>query len=437
MRSTTLALASASWMFAAAATAQTAHPTPVSSAPGASAPLRTLTLAEAHGLAASANPALRSRQAQLDAAEGLRQDAGAFLYNNPQLSADLTRRSVSQVGASNERHGEWSAGLSQSFEVAGQRGHRREAAESGLQALRLEIAATERQVLGETAERFYRVLALQLRVELEGQSLRLFDDTAAAVERRRSAGEDTRLDANVALVEAERARNQVAIAEEQLLEARAALSAQLQLAPAVLPQAAGDLSPLPLPFSRDALLELAMRQPRLLALGAREQAAQARLRLERAARYPDVTVGLARGREGAPENRERLTTISVSVPLPFWRRNDAAIGQASTDVSQAAIERRATTRDVEAQVLAAWSRMEKLRTRVERLQSRVLPALASNERLATLSRQAGQIGMLELIVTMRQSVDARRDLIDASLDYQLARTALESTAGWPLDRSTP
>ena len=52
----------------------------------------------------------------------------------------------------------------------------------------------------------------------------LFDSTAAAVEKRRAAGEDTRLDANVALVEAERARNQLALAQEQLLEARAALA---------------------------------------------------------------------------------------------------------------------------------------------------------------------------------------------------------------------
>jgi cobalt-zinc-cadmium efflux system outer membrane protein len=437
MRSKTLALASASWLLATAATAQPAYPAPPPSAPAASAPLRTLTLTEAYGLASSANPALRSRQAQLAAAEGLRRAAGAFLYNNPQLSTDLTRRSVSQVGGSTERHGEWSAGVSQSFEVAGQRGHRREAAEAGLQALRLEIAATERQVLGDTAERFFRVLALQQRVDLERQSVRLFDDTAGAVERRRAAGEDTRLDANVALVEAERARNQLAIAEEQLIEARAALAAQLQLPPVELPQAAGDLSPTPMPYPRGALVELALRQPRILALDAREQSAQARLRLERAARYPDVTVDVASGREGPSDARERLTTIRLSVPLPLWRHNDAAIGQATTDASQVAIERRTAIRDVESQVLAAWSRLESLRMRVERLQSRVLPILATNERLATRSRQAGQIGLLELIVTTRQSVDARRDLIDASLDYQLARAALESAAGWPLNRSNP
>ena len=60
---------------------------------------------------------------------------------------------------------------------------------------------------------------------------------AAAVQKRRVAGEDTKLDANVAAVEAERARNQLAQANEQLLDARNELSAKLQLSSERLPQA--------------------------------------------------------------------------------------------------------------------------------------------------------------------------------------------------------
>ena len=64
--------------------------------------------------------------------------------------------------------------------------------------------------------RFHAVLAAQRRVQLEQRSVDLFDGTAQAVAKRRAAGEDTRLDANVALIEAERARNALALAREQL-----------------------------------------------------------------------------------------------------------------------------------------------------------------------------------------------------------------------------
>lgn len=434
MRYDTLALAAAFCLMPGLAPAQTTLP---AISPSASAPApsltpahRALTLDQAWALAQAANTTLRSKQAQLAAAEGLATDAASLLANNPQLSAERTRRSVPTSGAI-ERRNEWSAGISQTLEIAGQPGYRREAANAAVQALLLEIDDTVRQQRAEVSERFYRVLALQQRVEIEAQAMRLFEDSARAVEKRRGAGEDTRLDANVALVEAERARNQLATVQEQLLDARAALATTLQLPPSESIEAAGSLSPNPIGYTREGLLQSALAQPRLQSFIAREQSAQSKLRLERAARYPDVTVGMNVGREGPGDARERLTTLTVSVPLPLFKHNAAGIGQAATELAQAQIERRAAERDLPAQVHALWGKLQSLQSRIERLQRSVLPALADNERLSVKSRQAGQIGLLELIVTTRQSLDARRDLVDALLDYQTTRTALEAAAGWP------
>lgn len=367
------------------------------------------------------------QQGGLAAADGLVRDSQALLANNPVLSADRSRRTVG--GQSSDRYREWGATLSQSFEIGGQPRHRREAANAAARAARLEVDDAVRETRGAIAERFFRVLALQQRVDLEVQSLRLFDDAARIVERRRAGGEDTRLEANVALVEAERARNQLALAQEQLTDARAALAALLRMPPNRLPTAVGELAVGELTHNADSLVEAALRQPRLLALVAREESAKARVELERAARYPDVTVGVGAGREGAYGERERVTTLSVSVPLPIWKHNASAIGQATTDASRASLERASAIRDVEADVRATWSRLQSLRTRVDRLQRTVLPTLSTNERLSIQSQRVGQIGLLELIVATRQSVDARRDLIDALLESQLARAALESAAG--------
>ena len=225
-----------------------------------------------------------------------------------------------------DRRPEWSAGLSQTFEIAGQRGHRREATSQAAQALRLEIEDLRRQQRAEVAQRFYKVVALQRRLQLEAQATRLFDDTAQAVEQRRAAGEDTRLDANVARVEAERSRNQHAAIEDALTLARSELARPLQLPPGQLPVANGSLDPAPLAYTEEVLVQRLRQAPRLQALAARETGAKARLDLARAGRYPDVTVGLSVGREGSLDAREHLTTLSVSVPLPLFQHNDAAIG---------------------------------------------------------------------------------------------------------------
>lgn len=389
------------------------------------------TLEEAWRLAAAANPAIRARQAQLAAAEGVRADAGATLYNNPQLTLENTRRSVPASGGPTERRSEWAAGVAQTFEVAGQRSHRLAASEAALAALRAEIDAAQRQLRAEVAQSFYRVLALQQRAAIDEEALKLFEGTASAVQKRRSAGEDTKLDANVATVEAERARNQLAQSREQLLEAQAELATKLQLDPAVSRPAIGDLAAgASAAYTLEALLSSIEAQPRLRALASRQEGATSRLRLEEASRYPDVTVGLNVGREGPGDARERLTTLSVSVPLPLFKRNAAGIGQASSELSQVRIEREAALRDTRAQVYTLATKLQSLQARVKRLQESVLPALADNQQLSIKSQRAGQIGLLELIVVNRQALDARRDLVEALAELQTVRFALEAAAGW-------
>ena len=439
MRIKTLAIASALAMAVWPSLAQVANTTAQAAQSTQVRPFfQALSLEEAWRLAEESNPALKARRAELASAEGTLADASAFLYNNPIASFDGVRRTVPLEGASSERRREWSGSIQQTFEIAGQRGFRREAADAALTALKEEIAESRRQVRVEVAQIYYKILALQQRAELEEQALGLFESTAAAVQKRRVAGEDTKLDSNVALVEAERARNQLAVAREQLLDARADLAAKLQLSAESLPQAAGDLRPLPnSTYSLDAFLSQVDTQPRLQALRAREEAARARLKLENASRYPDLTVGVGVGREGSNSAREKLTTVTVSVPLPLFKRNAAGIGQAGTALTQAEISRNAGIRDAKAQVQALWMKLESLKDRVNRLQDRVLPALLDNQQLSIKSQRAGQIGLLELIVVNRQALDARRDLIDALIDYQSTRLALELAAGWPPEGVTP
>lgn len=394
------------------------------------AELLALTLDNALVLAEAANPALKAKQAELVTAEGRQADAAAWFNSNPEISLERTRREVPQPVGS-DRYREWSTGISQTVEIAGQRGHRIDAADAANAALQAEIADMRRQVRAEVAERFYRVLALQQRVEIDSQAQKLFDDSATAIQKRRIAGEDTKLDANVAAVEAERAHNQLSVAQEQLLEARNDLAAKLQLPPSQLPRATGELIASLAPYTLNDLLTAVEAQPRLRALAERENSADAKLSLERASRYPDVTVGASVGREGPAGAQERLTTFSVSVPLPLFKRNQAGVGQATSELQQARIERQAALRDTRANVMALWTKLNSLDARVRRLRESVLPALDDNQALSLKSQRAGQIGLLDMIVIQRQVLDARRDLIDALTEYHATQVALELAAGWP------
>ncbi|MFY9316081.1 MAG: TolC family protein [Burkholderiales bacterium] len=398
-------------------------------APGVAA--QKLTLEEAWRLAEQANPVLRSARANRFAAEGQLAESDVLLRNNPTVSYEPSRLTPRHSDVSGQRYREWSASLSQTFEIAGQQRWRREAAQQDIASLDFSVSELLRQLRADVEERFVRVLALQGRVNLERENLALVESAAAVMGKRVAAGEASRLEGNLAAVEAERTRNQLGLLGESLTSARAGLAQVLQLAPESLPEATGDIQRRA-SYSREALVESAGKRSQLAALERRETAARSRLELERASVYPDVTLGVNTGRQGSGALGEKVNVVGlfVSVPLPVFRRNQAGIGRAMTDLTQAEVERQAAIRDARAAVLAQWTRVEQLRQRTARLRASVLPPLEENLRLSQSAFRAGEIGLTELLLVNRQVLDGRRDALEAETELRLAQVALERAAGW-------
>ena len=389
-----------------------------------------LTLEEALRIAEDANPAIRNARAAIHAAEGQLSESRALLFNNPEVSLEQSRTRIPSGAAPGERFNAWTAGISQSFELGGQQGQRRLAAEAEIAAIAANIAETRATLRAEVEQRFVQVLALQLRAAVEQETVSLVEQASAAMTKRLNEGEVSRLDANLARVEVERARNQLVQLDELLTQARAELATLLQLPPGELPEARGELRR-DAAYTLEELLQAAPRRRQLETLAKREEAARSRLELERGARYPDVTVGLFTGRDGPPEMRENIVGLSVSVPLPLFRRNEAGVGRALTELTQVQVERQAAERDVGAAVRAQWQRLGQLQARASRLRESVLKTLEDNQRLSQRALSEGEIGVAELLLVNRQVAETRRELLEAETELRQARIVLERAAGWP------
>lgn len=388
-----------------------------------------LTLEEAWRRAEERNVSLVAARAAVVAAEGQEADARAILWNNPEISAERLQRRASQGGPGTERIREWSAGVSQALEIGGQAGFRRRAAAAELDAARWQLLEARIELRAEVERRFVQVLALQLRLANERESVELIERSAAVAARRVEAGEDNRLDGNVARVEAGRARSQLQALSDQLAQAQAQLGEVLQSPPREALQVAGDLDPRELREALDGLLTRSRDRPQRAALASREAAATNRLGLERASRMPDITVGLTVAREGSREMRESVAGINVSVPLPLFRRNAGPIALARANLSRLQAERQAGERDIEASIRSLWERRENLRTRVRSLQEIVLPALTENQRLSQRALQEGEIALGQLVLVNRQALEGRRELYDAMTELRLLHVAIEQAAG--------
>lgn len=199
------------------------------------------TLEEALALAERRNPALSAVRASTAATQGEVEDARAPLWNNSEIVTEGRRRAFGPTVGPDVTRYDTLFGLSQRFELGGQQRARRGAAEAALRAVQQSIEDSRREVRAEAARRFFQVLSLQQRVRTEEAALELLKRAAELTSKRVRAGEDSRLDGNLAAIEVERGANQVAQASEQLVQARAALSAHLQLQPASRPEAVGEL----------------------------------------------------------------------------------------------------------------------------------------------------------------------------------------------------
>ncbi len=392
--------------------------------------VRSFTLTQAWKRAESHSSAIQLATAGLAAVEGQRADAQALLWNNPQLSSEFVRRRVPQPEAAVEWHQEWGLGISQAFETGGQQQHRRVAADAEVEAQQLVLIEARRTVQSEVEQGFVTVLSLQERIAAEERATALLGDASRLVNNRVAAGEYTRLDGNLAVVETTRQRNQVAVLREQLAEAQGEWAKLLQLPPNVLPEAVGTLVPRSSSYRIEELLASAERRPQLETLRLRERAASSRLDLERASVSPDVTLGVGVGQEGANNARENLIGLTVSVALPLFRHNRTGIGKAATDLAQVQTERQATERDIPAQVRLLWRRVESLRERVRNLEDSVIAPLDANRQLSTKAFRAGEIGLPQLVLVNRQVLEGQRDLLAARTSLRLAVIALEAAAGW-------
>ena len=275
-----------------------------------------------------------------------------------------------------------------------------------------------------------QVLALQQRIETEQRTLELIERNTSLAGKRVAAGEDSKLDGNLAIVDAERARNQVSGLQEQLTQARAALAAVLQLPDQQLPEVQGDLQAATTTYTLSDLMQSVNTRPALQALSLREQTARNSLDFERAAQYPDLTVSLSNGNEAVVGGQDNITTIGLSLPLPLFRKNATGIGRATTELTQAEIDHNRLLRDACTEVTATWQRLQSLQQRLQRLTTAVYPKLEENLKLSQLAFNDGEIGLPQLLLVQRQAIDAQRDLIDVKLELRLAQIELEYAAGW-------
>jgi cobalt-zinc-cadmium efflux system outer membrane protein len=381
-----------------------------------------LDLSEAIQYALRENTELKAKRHSIGIAEGRAQQAGLLFQNNPRFGVEADSPGSGRLG-------ELKLHLMQELEIAGQRGHRYEAAEKNLAQANLSIEDGERLLRLEVTRVFYSLLAVQQMIFDLKEVLATQETLLQAGQKRFEREDISILELNTLRLDRDQVRNELANKTRE----RVSMDKQLRLLLGFQENgslvAAGNLIELlptnsAVPDRQNLQACVLATRPDLKAAKLAVDVREAELRLAQARRIPNVSLGPRYKRD----NNENLFGGELAIPLPFFNRNQE-------EIATALANRNVSKAELEGRMLAGKQEVESSYTKLalgkERIEVYGKTYLGDLEKMLALTRKAyesGEMTIFEYSITRDRFTQARFRSLDAALAYLEATAELEAQA---------
>jgi cobalt-zinc-cadmium efflux system outer membrane protein len=395
-------------------------------------PAGELTLRQALALALTRSPELAA--VSYDIRIGDARVLQAKLLPNPE--AEFTSENIAGSGEySGAKLSENTLLLGQLIELGGKRRARVREAAAGRDLAGFDYETKKREVFLKTAQDFIDVLALQRRVEINEQLVRLANDFIPVVVKRIEAGkastlEKTRFDVAIgsARIDLEQAKHDLVAARQRLASRWGSLKPRFA-------SVAGNFDATPATVSLDVLAGRLAANPRLARFGAEVAQREAALAREKAAAVPDVT--LRAGGRQINEANDMTAVLGFSVPLPLWNRNQGNIRAARERIHRADAEQAAVAAELMTELTEGYENLERARAAILILRENVLSGAEEALKATTDGFEAGRFSYLDVLEARRTTGAARTQYLQAITDYHKALHVVEALTADPRAHNLP
>lgn len=349
--------------------------------------------------------------------ESAKADAlAAGLLPNPTLGYSRDRK----PGAQDET---WQ--LSQTFDVSGRRGLRREAAEIRVEAAYAGNNLRRGELAAEICHRFHEALFKQEAVQATETWVHRFSRVERIVDKLARAGEASGYDRRRLARERQTAQARLSNERADLDRASERLSALLGNSGKAVESLTGVLRPTA-PAPLDSALSRLERRPDLQALARRAEAADLEGRAASRGWVPDITLGVGPKRIDNGITRENGTVVSLSIPLPVFDRQQAGEKRAAAEALNARGELSFARARAEGDLRGLHRQMERLVAASADYRARAVGESTELLRIAEAAYQGGESTLLELLDAYRGALEAELTALDlewkarqARIDYDL------------------
>ncbi|MBU0500990.1 MAG: TolC family protein [Gammaproteobacteria bacterium] len=383
-----------------------------------------LTLGQAVALVLENNPQLQA--ADFDAraaAERIRQQSQGTPWK---LGLDLDRFAGSGE-ADGTRNLETTLSLSRVMELGNQAELRGKVARHSVGLLRHEQDAQRLDLLAEAAKRFIAVARIQEERKLARQQLVVMQKTLKDVERRSEAGNAKPGELSRSRIGLARAELALEGTEHRLANAIRQLAVMWGEFQPGFQSVSANLWRLQAVPSYESLERALSRNPALAGLATAERLAEARLRLARASRRPDIDISA--GLHHYNETDDVGLMLSLKVPLGADKRNrpyEAEVLALAEREPLLAKDKRLALR---ATLFGLHQELMHERHRHKTLMGRIIPA--AEQALADYTRgySAGRYSLLELTQAQEILLQARMEALDAAVAHHENHIQLDRLVG--------
>lgn len=380
-----------------------------------------LTLSSVGGRALQNNPELTAARLRIDEAKGQLRQAGRL--DNPELGVEYRNET---------RSGMRSAGVSfdQKFPLTARLRLEKQVASADVAAAEIEVRDAERKLVAQVEALAVKLLAAQSQIALRQQQMTLAEKLAKFSADRAAKGEISALDASQAAVESQQVKVEIGHWQTEQTSFTGELKQGLGLTPEDSLRLSGDLPPPQIKKGKPDL----ETHPVLAGAGVRKQQAEAEVLLSKAKRVEDVTVGVLAEREkefDEPVGYENNTFVGVrvSIPLPFWNRNEGDIAAKQAALLRAQLEIKAQRLSLEHEAANARKEMTSHAEFARETQDVLLPLVQTQANKLEQAYQQGQTDLLTVLRVRDQVLKLQTTALDSLRDYHLARVRYESAIG--------
>ncbi|HEY6893846.1 MAG TPA: TolC family protein [Rhodanobacteraceae bacterium] len=183
---------------------------------------------------------------------------------------------------------------------------------------------------------------------------------------------------------------------------------------------------------RDALAH----RPDLAAARLQVERAQSSIDLARHMRVPDFSPSISYTRQGSGPNpiQPPTTLLGLTTSLPVLNRYRGENAKAEADLHAQEIGQQKVAAQVRADVDASFAAYQSAHTRVERMQSRLLPQAARARDLVKLQYEKGAASLFEFLDAQRTYLATQNEFLQNLSDYWTAVFQMEQASGMELRR---